>query len=169
MTYPDTSLPGARDSLYGGRPASEFGQPAFKFIHSVLDFFERWFLDHTYQPRNTIVATAANAMTLGDVAVFVSGAAQPGGLYDARSYVAGLSSPRCLGVVVVAAAAGQKAVIATHGIIDASVSGLGGATGDVGMDATTGRLRPAQVGDVLVGQSDLNGNVFLDCYGVSLP
>ncbi len=170
MAYPNTNLPGAVDPPFGGRPASEFGGPAWQWLNGVVQFFQSWFVGNQYQPRDTVVVLSSQAAAIGAVAVFVAGNTVPGGGYDVRPYVASLATPRLLGVYLEACSAASAARVCTRGIVPASVSGLGpGAAGDVGLNAATGLLRRAQVGDVLVGTCDVQGNVLLTGYGASLP
>ena len=172
MAYPDTDL---RDDLldaeYGGAPASAFGQPAFKFIHSVLRFLSQAYLTYIRQPYNTVVAVSQSSAAAGDIAVFVGGEYVTGSLYGVRKYVSGLSGPYIYGVYLEPVSAGFKSRIAISGIIPPSVVNLGtrAAVESVGLDTSTGRPRIAQVGDVVLGAIDRQGNILFSSCGVAAP
>lgn len=171
MAYPDTSLPGALDPEYGGRPASEFGQPAWKWINSVVRFLARWFVDNVHQPRSTVVVTSQTSALAGQVAVFVAGNFVAAAGYDVRKYGGGLASPVALGVYLEPCSVGAKARVAVAGVVPPGVTGLGTQTAakDAGLDTGTGFLRVAQAGDVVLGKIDLQGNTLFTGFGAPLP
>lgn len=172
MAYPDTDLRNdALDAEYGGQPASGFGQPAFMFIHSVLRFLSQAYLTYVRQPYKTVVAVSQSSAAAGDVAVFVAGEFVPSSGYAVRKYTSGLSSPYIYGLYLEPVSAGSKSRVAIGGIVPPSIVNLGtrGSADVVGLDTSTGRLRIAQTGDVVLGAIDLQGNILFSGFGVAAP
>jgi hypothetical protein len=171
MAYPDTDLQSDQlDAEYGGRPIDEFGVPAWQWINAVVRFLAQAYLTYARAPYATVVAVSQSSAVAGDVAVVSQSTFVPAGGYYVAKYASGLPAKRFYGVFLEGIGVGAKARIAAGGIIPATVTGLPstGADAPVGIDPTTGRLRLAQTGDVIVGSVDGQGNVLLTAPGVAL-
>ena len=165
VPFPRTQLEDdALDEPFGGRPANQWGVPARTFIDNVLRFLARAHLDYNRSPSRTIVVGAPIAVVAGDVAYFF-GAAQPGGQPTIGPKA--LGAPLIIaGVFAESGSIGARVRVITHGIVPRSVTLLPiGAVRDLGIDAALGRLREAQVGDVIVGKVDTAGNALFTGYG----
>jgi hypothetical protein len=171
MPYPDTNLgQDLEDDDYGGQPAADFGEPAFTWLNSVLRFLGRAYLAYLRVPYTTVVAVSQSAAVSGDVAVFAPAQYAPGGApYIAKASPA-LTGARCYGVYLEPCSAFALARIAVFGILPTTVTALAvpDAPQSIGVDAANGRLRVAQVGDVVVGTQDIQGNLFLAPTGQAL-
>jgi len=168
MGYPDTELKNdALDPPYGGRPAAEFGGLAWQFVHAVLDFLERAHLQHNRAPYRTVAAVVGSgSLALGEVAVVDLGASTVGGAYLVRKAASGDASSanvRVLGVCVVGAGVGARALLATSGLLPRTVTGFASlsAGAALAVDFTAGRLKVAGGGDPVVAYADLAGNALL--------
>lgn len=152
------------DEPFGGRPANQWGVPARTFIDNVLRFLARAHLDYNRSPSRTIVVVAPVAVVVGDVAYFF-GAAQLDG--SATIGPKSLGAPLLIaGVFAESGSIGARVKVITHGIVPRSVTALPtGAVRDLGIDAAVGRVREAQVGDVIVGKVDTAGNALFTGYG----
>ncbi len=118
-----------------------------------------------------MVARAYTALNPGEVAVVEYDAASAAGsdpavrrltTGDDAAYASGTVG--LLGVCVLGAAVGQRAVIATHGIVPRLYTGIAAATAGVPAagDLSTGRVRAAATGEVvLLGTLDTRGNLHL--------
>ena len=161
--FPDTSLEeDVLDSPYGGQPANAFGQPSWSWINSVVRLLSKAFLAYTRAPHSTVVLVSTDAAQAGDVACFDAGAFVSERGYLVKRYSGTMTAPRVVGVYLEPVTAGQRARVATAGIISPTVTGLGAASGArlAGLDATSGRIREAVSGDLVLGDLDLQGNLF---------
>jgi hypothetical protein len=172
VPYPAADLENdALDPLYGGQPGSAFGAPAWEWINNVVRVLSRGHLLHNRQPFRTVAPEVTQAVQPGDVVVVrydASGA--PSGGYTARKAESGDATEfaagraRVLGVCIVGAAGGSRAVVATAGIVPRTYTGIGTAASSdyAALYFATGRLRVAVPGDtVLLGQLDTRGNLHL--------
>lgn len=167
VLFPRTQLEeDTLDEPFGGRPANQWGVPARTFIDNVLRFLARAHLDYNRSPSRTIVIVAPVAVVAGDVAYYF-GAAQLDGSATVGPKATPAGSPLLIaGVFAESTSIGARVKVITHGIVPRAVSGLAtGVVRDLGVDATLGRLREAQVGDVIVGKVDSAGNVLFTGYG----
>lgn len=165
VPFPRTQLEeDALDAPFGGRPANQWGVPARTFIDNVLRFLARAHLEYNRSPSRTIVVVAPVAVVVGDVAYFF-GAAQLDG--SATIGPKSLGAPLLIaGVFAESGSIGAHVQVITHGIVPRSVTALPtGAVRDLGIDAALGRVREAQVGDVIVGKVDTAGNALFTGYG----
>jgi len=165
VPFPRTQLEeDALDAPFGGRPANQWGVPARTFIDNVLRFLSRAHTEYNRSPSRTIVVVAPVAVVVGDVAYYFGGAQLDG---SATIGPKSLGSPLLIaGVFAESGSIGTRVKIITHGIVPRAVSGLStGVVRDLGVDAALGRLREAQVGDVIVGKVDTAGNALLTGYG----
>jgi len=170
VPFPRTQLEeDALDAPFGGRPANQWGVPARTFIDNALRFLSRAHLEYNRSPARTIVVVAPVAVVVGDVAYFF-GAAQLDGSATVGPKATPAGSPLLIaGVFAESGSIGARVRIITHGIVPRAVTGLpSGGVRDLGIDASLGRLREAQVGDVIVGRVDASGNALLTGYG-SIP
>lgn len=168
VPFPRTQLEeDALDAPFGGRPANQWGVPARTLLDNVLRFLSRAHLDYNRSPSRTIVVVAPVAVVVGDVAYFF-GAAQLDG--SASIGPVSFGAPLLIvGVFAESGSIGARVRVITHGIVPRAVTGLpSGAVRDLGVDAALGRLREAQVGDVIVGKVDTAGNALLTGYGSTL-
>lgn len=179
MGYPDTALrndPPAQDADFGGQPSSDFGGLAYKWINSVLQFLEEAYLAITRQPFATLFVNVQQAVAAGDVVCQFPDLAITNTRYYAARYASSINAVattnvRVLGIALEPASAGATPRIAPFGIIPASIAGIVGTgnSAEVGLNATTGRLRLAQIDDVVLGRADSNGNVLFTGYGSLVP
>jgi hypothetical protein len=168
MTYPATNLADdLPDEDFGGRTAVEFGGLAWAWANAVLTFLGRAHLAYARVPWTTVVAVSQDAAAAGQVAVYAPAVAVVSRGYAVTPYDAGLSEARVLGVYLESCGAGAKARVATAGVVPPTVTGLGtrAAPADAGLDPATGRVRTAQVGDLVLGRIDLQGHLFFTAYG----
>ena len=171
MAYPDTTLPSdLLDPEYGGRPATEFGGPAWRWINSVVRFLASAFLSYLRVPYSMVVVLSQSSASVGDVAVMVVGNALANSGFDVRKVTAGLTVPAFLGIYADGTGALLKARVITSGIVPAAITGIAAQSTPqfAGLDATAGRLRVAQAGDYVLGVIDLQGNVLLTGSGMLL-
>jgi len=165
--YPDTTLrDDVVDPLYGGRPGSEFGGPAWTWAANVLRFLGEAFLTYLRAPHHTLVVTMEEEVSAGDVVVFDASAALVGGAYWCRRLGpsdSGTSTVHFLGVALEPAAAGARCRVATGGILTRTTTGIASLTGGAAVtaDYTTARLRAATGGEPVLGYGDTAGNVLL--------
>lgn len=167
MAYPDTDLRNdALDPLYGGRPALEWGGGAWQWINNVIRVLEEAHLLYNRREFRCIAPVVAQMVVPGDVVAVDLTANGPLSIPSVRKVAGGDASSatvRILGVVVVGAAAGKRASVATHGIVPRLVTGFVQATGgaDIAVDYATSRLKVAAGADVVIGSADPGGNVLL--------
>lgn len=164
MAYPQSSLPNdVQDAAYGGAPANRFGAPARSFIDSCIQAIEKILLSHVRVPYGVQVVICASGCAIGDVCYFDEGTFVSSQGYYARNHSGGSATAIVWGVFLDAASAGGKVRVCVSGVVPPSVSGLptqaAGAT--VSVNATTGKLQLASVGDTVIGYFDVQGNVFL--------
>jgi hypothetical protein len=172
MGYPDTTLgDDVLDPEYGGQPASKFGGRAWRWINAVVRFLSKAYLAYHRVAYTTLAAISQTSALPGDVAVFVGGNFVVGSGYDVRKFVAGLTGARIVGVYLEGCNPAARVRVITSGIVPALVAGIGAQSTvqAAGLDVATGRLRVAQVGDVVLGTIDLQGNVCLSGYGMTAP
>lgn len=172
MGYPDTTLGSDQlDPEFGGQPADEFGLPAWQWLNAVVRFLSRMFLAYLRVAYTTVVVPVATSVRAGDFVVVVAGAPSTGGAFTAQHYVTGLATPMQLGIALEPQSVGVNTRIATAGIIPPTITGLGTqlVPADAGLDASAGRVRIAQVGDLVLGKIDLGGNLLLTGYGQPAP
>lgn len=168
MAYPDTTLSGyTQDPDFGGEPASEFGQPAFKWLNSVIQFIENLLLTWLLVPRKVIDVTSQNSAVAGDVAVYLPDSFVTNRGYHVTKYSSPASSALIAGIYAEPLSAGARGKVITHGVVPFNITGLGidSVSRVVGINPSTGRIRVAQVGDIILGNSDIQGNVFLTQFG----
>jgi hypothetical protein len=169
--YPDTQLGSdVLDDEVGGQPISEFGIPAFQFVHSALRFLSRAYLTYLRAPCDTIVVVSQSSAAAGDVAIFAAGEFVVSSGYYASKYASGLTAKFALGIYLEPVGAGAKARVARGGVIAANLANVGVQTAaqDAGLNTATGRLRVAQLGDVVLGTFDIQGNLLFHGHGVAL-
>lgn len=170
VPFPRTQLEeDALDAPFGGRPANQWGVPARTFIDNVLRFLSRAHTEYNRSPSRTIVVVAPVAVVVGDVAYYF-GAAQLDGSPTIGPKATLAGSPLVIaGVFAESGSVGTRLRVITHGIVPRAVTGLPtGAVRDLGIDAALGRVREAQLGDVILGRVDTAGNALLTGYG-SVP
>jgi hypothetical protein len=172
VTYPNSALvDDVLDESYGGQPGNAWGSPAFAWVNSVLTFLGDAYLKYTRVPYTTLVVTVQQAVAAGDAIVLYPDNGVVGGGFYAARYAASQTNLHLLGIALEPVSAGAKCRVASQGIVPARLTGLTatGSSADVGIYATTGRLRIAQGGDTVVGRVDANGNLLLYGYGLSTP
>jgi hypothetical protein len=159
------------DADFGGRAANKFGLPAWQWLNSVVRFLSRAYLTYSRVSYTTVVVVSQTSLVPGDVVVVVMGNVVAAQGYDARKYVGSLTVPIWLGVALEPCSALAKVRVATGGVIPSIVSGFAeqSAPAYVGLNVSTGRLRVAQTGDVVMGGVDMQGNVLLSGSGMTLP
>lgn len=171
VQYPETLLrdsPPRNDPDYGGQPGNAWGKLAFSWINSVLQFLEETYLKVTYRPHGSIFIQVQQAVAAGDVIALYPDIAITNARYYAKRYATGSTNVQILGVALLPASADGTTQVITHGIIPASASGLIGVSGnsfDVGLNTSTGRMREAETGDVILGRCDGQGNILFDAFG----
>lgn len=167
MPYPDTTLrDDVVDPLYGGRPGSEFGTPAWTWAANVLQFLSTAFLTYLRAPYTTQVVVVKGAVAAGEVVVFDAADPLAGGGYHVRRVEAGDATSTTavlLGVCLEPAASGARARVATSGILPRTSTGLAtlAAGAAVTVDFASARLRAAALGEPVLGYGDTAGNVLL--------
>lgn len=168
MAYPDTLLTDDQlDPLYGGRPALEFGGLAWQWTNNVLRVLEAAHLLYNRNAFRTLAPLVQTGVAPGDVVAVVLAGSVIGGVYYARKVTTGddaVVTTRLLGVCVVGASAGRRAVVATSGILPRVYAGFAALTAgqEMTVDYTAGRLKVADPGDPVIGYGDVQGNVLLD-------
>jgi hypothetical protein len=171
VLYPDTQLREDReDDDFGGRPAAEFGGLAWAWANAVLVFLGRAHLTYARVPWTTVVAVSRDAALAGQVAVFAPNVAAAARGYTVVPYGVALSEARVVGIYLESCGPGARARLATGGLVPPTVSGLGtrAAPVDAGLDATTGRVRVAEAGDLVLGRLDLQGHLLFTAYGAGV-
>jgi hypothetical protein len=174
-SYPETLLrnsPPENDPDYGGQPANRWGKQAFSWVNSVLQFFEETYLKVTYRPHGSIFVTVQQAVAAGDVVCIFPDEPITNARYYAKRYATGSTNVQILGIALTPASADGVTQVITYGIVPASASGLIGISEnsfDVGLNATTGRMREAETGDVILGRCDGQGNVLVSCFFEAVP
>lgn len=163
MAFPSTDLPNDNlDPEYGGRPATEFGAPSWVWINAVVRFLAQSFLAYLRVPYRTVVVTVQSSVAAGDVIVLAAGTPGAAGSYYAQRWTAGLTSPVVLGVAVESAAALGRVRVAGGGVIPPSLTGLSAqASAQPAGLSPAGRVRVAQVGDLVLGVIDVQGFLVL--------
>lgn len=173
-TYPDTQLrsdPPQQDPDYGGESANSYGALAFSWINSVLQFLEDAYLKVTRQAYATVFVNVQDAVAAGDVLCIFPDSALTNTRYYVKRYASG-TNRRVYAIALEPGSADSVVRAAIFGIIPASVTGIAGGVGsssDVGLNVSTGRLRVAVAGDVILGRTDTQGNVLFTGYGASVP
>lgn len=166
-SYPDTTLrDDTVDPLYGGRPGSEFGSPAWTWAANVLQFLSTAFLTYLRAPHGTQVVVCQEALAAGDGVVFDASTSLASGGYHVRRVASGDSASSTaffLGVALEPCAAGARVRVASAGIVPRTTTGLATLTGGapVTIDFSSARLRAAATGEPVVGYGDTAGNVLL--------
>lgn len=170
-TYPDTTLNDDElDPLYGGRTGSEFGSLAWQWANNVLRFLSRAHLLHNRSPFKALTLRTIDALDVGDVVVHdLRGTGAPLESYAVRKAATGdaglYASGELLfiGVCVEGASAGRRAVVARIGIVPYTLTGLTAQSAGTPISAnlTTGKLKVASGGDVVLGVADRRGNLHL--------
>lgn len=167
MGYPDTTLrDDVLDDLYGGRPALEWGGFAWQWINNVIRVLEDGHLLYNRREFRCIAPVADAMLVPGDVAVVDLATAGPQSIPKVRIAAigdVGIPTVHVLGVVVVGASPGKRPSVAIGGIVPRNVTGFATATGgaEIAVNYTTGRLKVATGGDVVIGYADPGGNVLL--------
>jgi hypothetical protein len=168
VPYPRTRLEEDElDAPFGGHPANAWGVPARTFIDNALRFLERAFLEYERVPFRTIAVVTPVACVAGDVA-YLFGAAQVDGSATIGPKTSAPTPVSIVGVITQSASIGKRVRVIVAGVIPRAVLGLpAGPVRDLGIDAATGRVREALVGDVLVGKIDSAGNALFTGYGLA--
>lgn len=167
MGYPDTNLPNdTLDDPYGGQPATAFGAPAWQLVWNVLLFLEEAHLLYNRAPYRTVAVQVTTALAAGEVAVVDLSVGVPQGGYLVRKPVigdVGFGGVRVLGVCVLGASVGHRALVAVQGIVPRTVTGFAtlAAATPLAVDYATGRLKVAGGGDPVIAYGDVNGNAHL--------
>jgi hypothetical protein len=166
--YPNTTLEDdTLDLDYGGQPVSVFGQPAFKWLNSIVRFLGRAYLAYLRVPYGTQLVVSQSSAAAGDVAIFDAERSPTTVAYYVSKLDGGFVKPMCYGVFLEPCSSLAKARVVTAGIISQTIHGLApqATSKDVALDSGTGRLKVAGVGDVVLGKLDVKGNVLFTGFG----
>lgn len=162
--YPQSNIDNdVQDAPFGGAPANRLGAPARAFIDSCIQKLESIILRHVRVPFGVHVVVCGSGCVVGDVCYFDEGQFVTAQGYYARNKNTGSATAIVWGVFLDGASAGAKARVCVGGIVPPSVTGLPPQVAGelVSVNASTGRLQVAVVGDAIVGYFDIQGNVFL--------